>query len=229
LYLSAAGSFAMSLLLSAVGAASIARSPARRRMFAAIPFLFAVQQAAEGAVWLTMGDPRSAVLHAIAVNLFLGIGLVVWPTWLPLALSLIEQKPFRQWSLESLSRFGTVVSTCAAVLLLRWRPGARIVAHGITYDSLPGQDLADQLICLSAYGVAVIVPLFVSTERSMRTMGLLLVAALVVAGAVPPSARTSVWGFFAAVSSCLVLAAEWRERRADAPIRAVPSRASVCS
>jgi hypothetical protein len=90
-YLSAAGSFAMSLVSSAAGAASIARRSQRRRlMFAAIPFLFALQQLAEGAVWSTMRGPSPALLHGLAVNLFLGIGLLVWPIWVPLSLRLLR-------------------------------------------------------------------------------------------------------------------------------------------
>jgi len=195
-------------------------------MFAAIPFLFAVQQVAEGAAWSTMRQPAPALLHGLAVNVFLGIGLVVWPIWLPLSLSFIERGTLRRWGLAWLSRFGAVVSTCAAVLLLRWRPGARIVAGGLTYDSLPGQDLADQAICVLAYFVSAVLPFFLSSERSARRMGVVLVAGLILAAAVPPSARTSLWSFCALVLSGLILVAGWRERLAAAPAQTAPSRGS---
>jgi hypothetical protein len=224
LYLSVTGNFAITLFLSLVGVASIATSSCSRRRFAAIPLLFAVQQAAEGAAWLTMAEPRTsllhasaAILHVLALNLSLGIALVVWPTWLPLSLSLVEPRPLRRWALGLLSRFGTLVSGCAAVLLLRWRPGACIVGGGLTYDSLPGQNLADQLICLLAFVIATIVPFFVSTARSMSTMGITLVASLIVTAGVQPSLRTSVWCLFAVVLSLLILSAEWRERQALTP------------
>jgi hypothetical protein len=231
-FLSAAGSLAMALVMGAVGAVSIAQSSSRRRrMFAAIPLLFAVQQGAQVVVWSTMGDPARAILHRVATNLFLGVGLVVWPTWLPLALASVERRTVRLWGLVSLARFGTVVSTCAAVLLLRWQPSAHVVAGAIRYDLPPGLglDLSDRLICLWAFAAPAVIPLFVSTAGLMRTMGLTLVAALVVAAGVPPDARTSVWCFFAAVLSCLVLVAEWRERRCATPSRTMDPRASAWS
>src|ERR1035437_10782384 len=47
---SAAGSFGMSGVLAVVGTTSLARSAGRpQHMFAAVPFIFAAQQAAEGA------------------------------------------------------------------------------------------------------------------------------------------------------------------------------------
>lgn len=231
-YLSAAGSLAMALVWGAVGAVSIAQSSSRRRrMFAAIPLLFAVQQGAEVVVWSTMGDPARAIPHRVATNLFLGMGFVVWPTWLPLSLAFVERKTVRLWGLVSLVRFGTVVSTCAAVLLLRWQPSAHVVAGALRYDLAPGLDLdlADRLICLGAFAATAVVPLFVSTAGPMRAMGLTLVAALAVAAGVPADARASVWCFFAAALSCLVLVAEWRERRLAAPARTVGPRASAWS
>ncbi len=147
--LSAGASFAASLVLAGLGAAAIGRGASReRRMFAAIPLLFAAQHAAEAAVWLTGGAP---LLRCLAVGLFLGIGVVVWPIWLPLSLGLIEGSRPRQWALGAAARFGAVVATCAAALLLRWQPSAYLAGGGVIYEGLPGQSLADAVICVLAY------------------------------------------------------------------------------
>jgi hypothetical protein len=61
-----------------------------------------------------------------------------------------------------------------------------------------------------------VVPFFVSTARLARTIGVALAASLVVTVIVQRDALTSVWCFFAAILSGLVLLAVDRERRAEA-------------
>src|SRR5690348_1383449 len=81
---SATGSFAIAGVLAGLGAASMVRNSSKaQRMFAAIPFIFAAQQATEGIVWLTIHDGQHASLHRLAVGAFLGFALIVWPIWLP--------------------------------------------------------------------------------------------------------------------------------------------------
>jgi hypothetical protein len=207
--LSGGASFAASLVLGGLGVAAIARGASReRRMFAAVPLLFAAQQAAEAAVWLTGGAPRF-----VAVDLFLGIALVVWPIWLPLSLGLIEENRSRQWALGATARFGAVVSTCAAALLLRWQPSAHLAGGGVIYEGLPGQSLADIVICVLAYLVVAIVPFFLSTARGSRAMGLTLATALIAAAGAPATARTTLWCFFTLLLSGQIVRAEWRQRR----------------
>lgn len=212
--MSAGASFAASLALGGLGAAAMAQRPSsarERRMLAAIPFLFAVQQLAEAAVWLTGREP---LWHFAAVDVFLGIAVVIWPIWLPLALGLIEPRRSRQWWLAATTRFGTVVATCAAALLLRWQPSAHLAGGGVVYEGLPGQSLADAILCVLAYLGAAIGPFFLSTARGARAMGLTLAAALIAAAGVPAPARTSVWCLFALLLSGQILLGEWRQRRA---------------
>jgi hypothetical protein len=220
--LSAGASFAASLVLGGLGAAAIGRgAPRERRMFAAIPLLFAAQHAAEAAVWLTGGAP---LLRFVAVAVFLGIAVVVWPIWLPLSLGLIERSRSRQWSLAATARFGAVVATCAAALLLRWQPSAYLGGGGVIYEGLPGQGPADVVICVLAYLVVAVVPFFLSTARGARAMGLTLAAALIAAAGVPATARTTVWCLFALLLSGQIVRSEWRQRRTE-NLRAVRASA----
>ncbi len=77
---SATGSFAASATLAGIGFFAFSRNQStRHRMYAAIPFLFAGQQAAEGVVWVTIDQPDQAWLQRLAVNVFLAIALVIWP------------------------------------------------------------------------------------------------------------------------------------------------------
>src|ERR1035438_6709487 len=149
---SATGSFAASGVLTGLGVASMVRnSSGAHRMFAAIPLVFATQQAAEGTVWVTMdGDPH-AVLHRLAVNLFLGCALVIWPTWLPVSLRAAETNSTRRRVLTALSAFGLLFSACAAVVLMRGQPLAQIAGHSIRYEYGGSGNASQHFFYLVAY------------------------------------------------------------------------------
>ncbi|HXI57010.1 MAG TPA: DUF6629 family protein, partial [Polyangia bacterium] len=130
---SATGSFVISGVLVGIGATALARnSSVPHRLFAAIPLLFAAQQAAEGIVWLTMGDTPPTIVQRLAVNTYLGFALVVWPSWLPLSLKLIERNGARRRWLTFLFWCGTLVSMFAALMLTGTPPEPRIAGHSIT-------------------------------------------------------------------------------------------------
>ena len=198
----------MSGVLAVVGAASLARSAGRpQRLFAAIPLIFAAQQATEGVVWTTMGAGADSTLHRAAVDAFLGIALVVWPMWLPFSLRQIEKDAVRRRALTGLCWLGGAVSATALVLLLKWQPVALVVGHSIRYDYAGSTDALQSFINLAAYVTATVVPYFVSTARMIRTIGLTFVVSLLIVYAVQRDVLTSVWCFFAAVISGLILLA----------------------
>jgi hypothetical protein len=220
---SAAGSFAVSGVLVAIGGASLARNSSRpRRMFASIPLIFAAQQAAEGVVWLTLGDPIHAALHRAAVNGFLGVALIVWTTWLPSSLRALESDAARRRLLTALFGVGSLVALYAVVLLALWPPTARIVGRCMTYDHPKIHDSA-LFIYLCGYAIPSIIPFFVSTYRRARGIGVALVTSLFAAILVERNALTSVWCFFAAVLSCLIwriVSLEERSSHVHAALRA---------
>ena len=189
-------------------------------MFAAIPLLFAAQQAAEGAVWLTL-DGGHPLLNRLGVTAFLGIALAVWPTWLPFALRLVERNPQRRRALGALLWAGAVVALCALLLIARFPPFAQIKGHSINYEYAGSGDTPTRLLFLLAYVVPTVAPFFVSTLTMSRLLGGVLVFSLLAAIAVQRNALTSVWCFFAAVLSGLILLALDREQRVrfNAPAR----------
>ena len=226
---SATGSFALSGVLTGLGVAALARNSSKpHRMFAAVPLLFAAQQAAEGVVWLTIHDADHAILHRLAVIVFLGFAMVIWPTWLPFSLRLMERTRVRRRILTGLSCFGAVVSAYAVVLLTLWQPAARVAGHSIRYDYQQNQSAWVRLFYLVGYVVPVIGPFFVSTTPLARTIGVTLVGSLVATVVVERNALTSVWCFFAAILSGLILVVVVKEQevgRGSTAGRANPSRA----
>ncbi|HEY0468694.1 MAG TPA: DUF6629 family protein [Polyangiaceae bacterium] len=211
---SATGSFALSGILTVLGATSLARNSSKpHRMFAAIPLLFAAQQAAEGMVWLTLNGSHG-LLNRLAVSTFVGIALVVWPTWLPFALRLAERDPRRRRALGVLLWAGSLVASCALLLIARFPPFAQIQGHSINYEYAGSGDVPRRLLFLVAYVIPTVVPFFVTTLRMARLLGVVLVLSLLTAFVVQREALTSVWCFFAAILSGLILLALDREQRA---------------
>jgi hypothetical protein len=182
-------------------------------MLAATPLLFGAQQAAEGIVWLTLGDSRHGILQALAVNAFLGVAVMVWPAWLPFSLRRLERDAARKRRLTALCAAGAVFSAIAAILLVHWQPWARLAHHSIAYDYQYSQSVLAQVAFLTCYVVPAVVPFFVSTTWLARTLGVTLVASMGGAYWVQREALPSVWCFFAAVLSSLMLAVVLRERR----------------
>ena len=202
---SAPASFALSAVLLGVGGASLARRPTRRHaMFAAIPLIFAAQQATEGLVWLTIDDSAYAAMNRLAVAAFLGFALVVWPIWLPFSLQLIERRPARRKALRGLFWVGVAAAVAAVVLLTRSQPVAAIAGHSIRYDRAGNTTGWLEALVLLAYIAPTIVPLFVSTEPLSRVIGMALATSLVLTAVIERTALTSVWCFFAAILSGLI-------------------------
>lgn len=223
---SATASFAVSGVLTVMGAVSVARTAhSSHRMFAAVPLVFAAQQIAEGTVWLTMSDDPLSPVHRLAVGAFLAIALVIWPLWLPFSLRSIERTPARRSTLTMLFSSGIAVAAYSAFLLTSLRPVARIAGHSILYEYQGRSDNWRHGLYLLAYIVPTIVPFFVSTVSMARAIGVAMVVSLGVAVLVQRDALTSVWCFFAAVLSGMVLVAVRRDQLAPSPVEhPLPSR-----
>src|SRR6185312_8606701 len=107
---SAAASFTAAGALAAIGGVSIAAAADKHAtLFAAVPLGFAAQQASEGVVWLTINSPVHHVLHRAAVFTFLIFALVLWPTWIPVAVERAERDDARRRWLGRFRWLGIVV------------------------------------------------------------------------------------------------------------------------
>ncbi|MEO7359563.1 MAG: DUF6629 family protein [Gemmatimonadaceae bacterium] len=203
---SASVSFGASAVLGGIGAVSIASSTSRaQRLYAATPLLFAVQQGAEGMVWSTMGHSNDGDLHQLVVNAFLVVALVVWPVWLPLSLERIEQNAARRRLLRTLVFVGACVSIGGATLLIRNQATASIAGRSVHYDFASDKGLVISLLLLAAYLVPILTPYLITTAPKARRIGVMLMLSVGVAAFVQKEALTSVWCFFGAILSGLIL------------------------
>lgn len=203
---SATGSFGVAALLAGIGTVSMAqKKQPSHRMLATVPLLFAVQQAAEGVVWLTIDHPGERSLQAIAVAVFLGFAVVVWPAWIPLALWTAETNPRRRKFLSGLSWVGATVAIYAAVLLIRGRPMAHIAGHSIAYNYVEAGPALVLALYLPAYVIPAVLPFFVSTISKANIMGIVLAVSLVATFIIERQTLTSVWCFFGAILSTIIV------------------------
>ena len=202
---SATASFGLSGVLTGLGAVALARNEEPpQRMFAAVPLLFAAQQAAEGTVWATF-DGGSLELHRLAVTAFLAFAMVIWPIWLPIALHRAEREPRRRRALAAIVAAGLLVATPAAVWLARGEFTAHIAGRCIAYEMGAERGVHTSTWALFCYIVPTVLPFFVSSLRLTRWLGALIVGSLLATVTAERVALTSVWCFFAAAISGMII------------------------
>ncbi|HTB56540.1 MAG TPA: DUF6629 family protein [Polyangia bacterium] len=211
---SATGSFGVATVIAGIGAVAITQpKPPSHRMLAAVPLLFAGQQVAEGVVWMTIGHPSQAGLQELAVALFLSFALVGWPMWVPISLFVAERDPGRKRALAVMAWIGVAVGVYAAVLLVRGRPTAHVSGHSIAYSYKEHGPALVLALYLPGYVLPTVVPFFISTISRAKIMGTVLVLSLLATFLIERQALTSVWCFFAAILSVLIVLSIGKDHR----------------
>lgn len=198
---SASASFTASGILTLLGATAIfkARSTGMR-FFAATPFIFALQQAAEGVVWLTINDP-SSFLHKLAVFMFLFFALVLWPLWIPCCLRYLETGNIRKIMINVIVFLGCVFALASLYTLIRYEATAIALNHHIKYITTFHHPRAAAMI----YIAIVTVPCFISSVRYMWIFGLGIFISLLVTIYLYPLTVGSVWCFFTEILSGFII------------------------
>jgi hypothetical protein len=216
---SAPASFLAAAVTGAAGAAAMMRVHRREELpLAAMPLFFAVQQAIEGFLWLSLqaspGGPPSSLL----IQLFLHFALVFWPVFAPLTVLLIEPDPRRRRWIGVCLVSGIVVAVYFLWSLNTSPQTASIEGGHIVYSGDPGLPLAVRVL----YPVATCIGPVLSSLRAVRLLGAILIAASLVAYLAYWQAFTSVWCYFAAAASGVILFQfeQARQKRRSAAARA---------
>jgi len=210
---SAAASFTTGAALSAIAvvAQREARAP-HQRVFASIPALFAVQQLAEGALWLALNAGTNSTAASIFTYVYLSFALVIWPTYGPLSILLFTQGKRAKKTLLALLLLGIAISTYLLVHMILFGAEARIEQHHITYlHTVTDFGLGPWLIVI--YGLAAVLPFFVIGDLVFSIYGFLLLLAAAISAFVWYKWFASVWCFFAAILSLGVVFVLHRENR----------------
>jgi hypothetical protein len=243
---SAEASFAAGTVLLPAGAYCLyaaARKRPNSLPLAAVPVFFAVQQAAEGVVWLGLHHGDAGLTRAASLA-FLFFALAFWPFWIALQAAVAEASTVRRRLLVGLAVLNTVWFWVLYFPLLTGPESllrTEVVHHSIqySYPDLAVYQFVPRPLLRVLYVLAVGAPLLVASGAWGRLPGLVLAASAVVSAVVFEYAFVSVWCFFAAVLSaylCVVfrsLPARQGEAAKEAPAASedterepAPSRAS---
>ena len=198
---SATASFTAGAALVAVGAftTSRIRQPAELP-FALIPVLFGVQQLIEGALWLTFPD-EAPHLNAVLTHLYSLFSHVLWPIYVPIAVLLLEDVPWRRKVLAGIALAGAAVGLYLMYFLIAEPIEARVVGRHIAYLS-PHFYVVPVMVL---YVLGACVSAFLSSCGTIRWFGVATFVSLVAAYAFYAVWFISVWCFFAAMLSVIVL------------------------
>jgi len=202
-------SFGATALLSVLGGTALKRTKQSRYvLIALIPLMFGVQQALEGFVWLALqrGDTTS-LWYTIPVYGFLFFAAVWWPLYIPIMLWYLETVPSKkQWLIMPVVA-GVIVALIALLHTCFTSIEAVAIGHHISYQQttppMGGEILYN--IGLGAYLIATAGALFISSIRYTWLMGIIVVVAFATAQLWYYLAFGSVWCFFAAIASSLIV------------------------
>ncbi len=198
---SATASFSSAALIAAIGIATVRQVKHPRELpLAAIPLLFAFQQAVEGALWLQLADAGSREAVAALSLAFLVFAKVLWPAYPALAVLPIEPDPRRRHAFCAIAGLGCAIS----IYTLSWLPDAApavcIRGHSIGYGEY-GNALSWQSF---VYLLCTCVPLLLSSSGAVQNFGLIVLAGFLVSAYSYFATFVSVWCFFAAAGSSLL-------------------------
>lgn len=198
---SATASFTAGAALVAVGTVTVHRSQGREELpIALVPLLFGVQQISEGVLWLTMTRDLPG-LQVLATNVFSFFSHAFWPIFVPFAILLVETSRRRRRALKVFVGLGLVVGLYLLFFLFREPITASVEGRSIVYESphfYLGAVLVLYLLATCASGLF-------SSHRCINVFGVLAFVLAVAAYLVSVRTFVSVWCFFAAVLSGLIL------------------------
>lgn len=209
---SATASFIAAGVTGAVGAAVVSRVSRRSELpLAAIPLFFAVQQAVEGLLWLTLPVAPEGAASSALTWLFILFAKVFWPFYAPLAVLLVEPEQLRRRVLTIFCFAGAGIALFFLGSILSNTHSAHILGGHIVYSSEPHLPRMVGLAYLVTTGIAPMV----SSHRAVQLLGLIVTAGSVLTYLYYWQAFVSVWCFFAAAGSVVILAHFVQARRVE--------------
>ena len=200
---SSTASFGAAIALAIIGVASIrAKTSVKQTAFCIIPIVFSIQQIAEGFIWLSFTDAHYLVCRQWCAYIFLTCAYVIWPILIPFAILKIENKKRNIQSLSFVYFIGIATSIVYLISMLVYPVESLLVEHHIKYIlHYPSWVLIIGSVC---YGVATVVPAFISSVKKVWILGLLVALSYIITSLYFREYVISVWCYFAALISGVV-------------------------
>lgn len=217
---SATASFGAGAILGTVGIIAIAKAKTNpQRVFATIPLIFAVQQVSEGLLWLSLKNADMASWKTSLTYIFLVFAMAVWPFWIAFTVRLMEKDARRKKIMNVLVAIGATVAITVGFVLFLY-PVEVMSPLCLTCPLSSTPDIRNHLhyeftfppvakgligTFTVLYIMATIVTPFVSSIKKMKWLGIVFLASYLFAVIFYNSFVVSVWCFFAAMLSFVVL------------------------
>ena len=215
---SATASFTVAAILFPVGAYCIktARRIDNKWMPLAIsPIAFSIQQAIEGVVWFSVNSGDYAITAAAARG-FIFFSHFFWLAWVPFCIYWLEGELWRRRLLFLLTGIGILsgfLVFLSSFFITDWL-SVEVVRNSLEYNLVLIYDgIANRTMLRGIYGLIVVSALFLSPDWRIRIFGVLIAASLIVTYLFFSHAVISVWCFFAATLSTLIVVILEIERR----------------
>lgn len=193
---SAEASFGGAAVLSAIGYATLRKTDSNPslRWIAGIPFLFAIQQASEGILWLSFTYAIPSEIVTLAKYAYLIFAFIIWPFWIPFAFAYAEPQGWRQNLLRGLLAIGSLTA-----LVFAYSGFSQMVSFVVWGQTLRYLGSAPDLTI--PYALATLIPFFVTSLNKFKWVGIGMVAAFLGSLYIYYYTFTSVWCFSAALLS----------------------------
>lgn len=174
------------------------------RYFAAIPLFFGIQQGIEALQWMV---EKPSIESTILGYGFLFFAFILWPFYTPFSVFMMEQHEKRKKLLKYLTYIGALESLFLFMACLLFPLSVYVVERHIVYD------IYVPLISISLplYVLAVSTSVL-STRPYARLLGITTFVGFITSVLVYWYAFTSVWCFFAAILSVVVLAEVFKRK-----------------
>ena len=194
-------SFVAATGIGLVGGAAITRVSERREIpLASVPLIFAAQQGIEGALWLALGSEGLSGWVPSLANTFMVLALVAWPVWAPVAAGLVEPNRLRRLAMGALLLLAAALAFRAVSVMWTQPYEACVVQYSISYTN----GVHYSPLQFAAYVLCTCGPFLLSSYRSLRIFGTIVLAGLAISAALYTYAYVSVWCFFGAAASLTI-------------------------
>jgi len=201
---SASASFGASAILLAGGIVSIKKVKQPSQIpFAAIPLFFSVQQLTEGILWLSLTNTSYAYLHQSFTYIFLTFAEVLWPLWVPLSIWLIEKEKERKKILFIILIIGAAVAALLCYSLFSYPVDSSIGNFHIRYHHHVQHSLIKYVSVF--YFAATVLPPLISSVKKVILIGGFILISYIITKVFFEEYVISVWCFFAAAISILIV------------------------
>lgn len=211
---SASASFTASALLVPAGLYGIVKAKRCDPKFipiASLPIIFGVQQIFEGLVWLGLGINGHSMVRISSLG-FLFVSHFLWLFGIPLSAQILESRLNRKRFFSIIAMLGILYGAALYLPLLFDKDWLRIelVDNSIAYYTqsiytVYGGPVYGSLFLQGLYTAIILVPLILSSCKSIKRLGWLIATSLIIAKSIVSGyAVISVWCFFAGLISLYV-------------------------